>query len=452
MKVNDRFILDIKRVGINGEGIGFYNKLAVFVKNAIPGEGIEVEVTKVLPKMAIAKIVNFKKTSPYRENPPCPYYEKCGACQTMHIDYTEMLKYKKELLIESIRRYTKLNPKQFEIRDTLGMDMPYHYRNKSTALVRKYNNKLTVAMIEEDSNRTIPVDNCLILDDKINEINKKILDIANKLNIKAFPDANYSLRYLITRVSKATRESLVCLIVYKLDPEIKNLLIEINKANICDSLYVNINTDSKTHLIFGEQTIYFAGKKSIVEKIGNFEYEIYPTTFFQLNSLQTANLYERVKKAAKLGINDVVLDAYCGVGTIGLYLSKTAKMVYGIEYNKDSVKYAYENADKNKVKNVSFYQGSVTKLLPELIKKGYNFDVCIVDPPRTGLGEEVANYLINNPIKKLVYVSCNHSTLAKDLNILTKKYKVRYIEPIDMFPMTSGIETITLLCLKDAKK
>lgn len=448
MKEQDKFILDIKRLGINGEGIGFYNKLAVFVKNAIPGEGIDVEVTKIYPKMAIAKPISWKKTSPHRQNPICPYYEKCGACQVMHIsnDYTKVLK--RELLIEAIKRYTKLNPKQFEIRELVNMAEPLNYRNKSTSVIRKYSGLLTLTMIEEGSNLTFPIDKCLVLDPKINEINEKIIKLANEEQIKAYPDEKYSLRYLITRVAKFTRESLVCLVVYKYDDEIKRLANKILASKICDSLYININHDSKTHEIFGEESIYVGGKGSICEQLGKYKFNIYPTTFFQLNTLQTINLYDSVKKACKLTHREVVLDAFCGVGTIGIYISNLAKEVYGIEFNKESVEAAKVNAKINKVKNINFYQGNVTKLLPELNKKGISFDVCIVDPPRTGLGEEVINFILKNPIKRLVYVSCNMSTLAKDLNLLSQIYKINYIEPFDMFPQTSAVEAVVAMTLK----
>lgn len=448
MKENERFILDIKRLGINGEGIGFYNKLAVFVKNAIPGEGIDVEVTKVLPKMAFAKAIEWKKVSPSRVEPKCMYYERCGACQVMHIDNKKMGEFKREAVIEALKRYTKLNPSSFEIKSTIVMEEPYNYRNKSTLIVRREMGKNAVAMIEENSNRHFAIKTCLVQDEKINEINAKIIALSNHLDIKSFGCEKYSWRYLVTRVTKGTRESLVCLVVYKYNEEIAKFADMIVKEKLADSVYVNINADDKTHEIFGPETIYVGGKKSIIEKIDKYKFNIYPTTFFQLNTKQTEVLYAEVKKAAKLTHQERVLDAFCGVGTIASYVANVSKEVIGIEYNKEAIEAAKENLALNKIKNVKFYQGNTAKLLPELISKDLTFDVAIFDPPRTGLGEDVLNTIMKSNIKRIVYVSCNPSTLAKDLAILANKYKIRYIQPVDMFPQTSHVESITLLDLK----
>lgn len=452
MREKDKFILDIKRLGINGEGIGFYNKLAVFVKNAIPGEGVDVEVTKVLPKMAYAKIVDWKSKSKARLEPKCKYYNECGACQTMHIDNVKMGEFKREGIIEAIKRYTKLNPNSFEIKKTLIMDEPFNYRNKSTLVVRRNMGKNAVSMIEEGTNKTFAIDTCLVQDAKINEINAKVIALSNELDIKSFGCEKYSWRYLVTRVAKNTGESLVCLVVYKYNKEIEEFAKSIVARKISDSVYVSVNSDDKTHEIFGEESIFIGGKKSIIERIDRYKFNIYPTTFFQLNTKQTEVLYEQVKKACKLTHQERVLDAFCGVGTIATYLANVSKEVVGIEYNKEAIEAAKENLKLNKTKNVSFYQGNTAKLLPELIAKDMTFDVAVFDPPRTGLGEDVINTILKTDIKRIVYVSCNPSTLAKDLNLLAEKYKVRYIQPVDMFPQTSHIESVTLLVKRAESK
>ena len=187
------------------------------------------------------------------------------------------------------------------------------------------------------------------------------------------------------------------------------------------------------------------GDKFIVENLGKIKYQIYPTTFFQLNTLQAEQLFNEVLKSCKLSFKETVLDAYCGVGTIGLFLAKMSKEVIGIEYNKDSVIAATENAKLNNIKNSKFFQGDATELLPKMINDGYNFDVVVVDPPRVGLGEKFIETILNTNIKRIVYVSCNPSTLAKDLNLLKEKYKVNYITPFDMFPQTPLVESVCVL-------
>lgn len=448
MKEKDRFILDIRRLGINGEGIGYYNKLAIFVKDAIPGEGVDIEIVKSLPNMAYGKVLEYKKKSPYRLTPSCPHYEQCGACQVMHIDNQKMGEFKRDAIIEAINRYTELNPKSFEIKKTLIMDEPFGYRNKASLHIRKTNGKNVTSMIEEGTNITFEVLDCQIHDPLINEVNKKIIDIANKLDIKSFGDETYSWRYLITRVSLKNRTTQACLVVKEFNEEIKSFIAEISKQRICDSLYVNINSDMKTHEIFGNETIHCSGAKSIIEQIGNYKFNIYPNTFFQLNTKQTEVLYEMVKKAAKLTHQETVLDAFCGVGTISTYLSNVSKKVIGVEYNKESIISAKENLKLNKRKNIEYYQGDVNKLLPEFKNKDIKFDVLVFDPPRTGLGENIINTILSQDIKRIVYVSCNPSTLAKDLNLLSQKYNVKYIQPVDMFPQTSLVESVVLLEIK----
>ena len=445
MEEKQSFILDIKRLGINGEGIGFYNKLAVFVKDTIPGEGVNVEITKVMPKMAFGKVLEFKRQSKSRVEPKCPYYLQCGACQTMHIDNQKMGEFKREAIIEAIRRYTKLNPQSFEIKQTITQENPYNYRNKSTLVVRRNMGKNAVSMIEEGTNKTFAIDSCMVQDEKINEINQKVIDLSNELDVKSFGCEAFSWRYLVTRVAKNTRESQVCLVVKKYDHEIQEFAKSIVGRKLADSVYVNINDDVKTHEIFGNETIFIGGKKSIIETIGKYKFNIYPTTFFQLNTAQTEILYEQVKKAAKLSHKERVLDAYCGVGTIATYLSNLSKEVVGVEYNKEAIIAAEENQRLNKIKNMSFSQGNTAKLLPELVNKDMTFDVAVFDPPRTGLGEELIDSILKANIKRIVYVSCNPSTLAKDLNLLTNDYKIRYIQPVDMFPFTAKVEAVVLM-------
>lgn len=446
--VGDRFILDIKRLGINGEGIGFYNKMTIFVKNAIPGEGVDVEVTEVLPKMAKAKILDFKHKSAQRVEPKCPYYENCGACQTMHIDYNKMCDFKRDAVIEALNRYTTINTKSFEIKKTIGMDNPFGYRNKNAVSLFKNSGKTSIAMLQDDSNEWLKVDSCLVLNDKLNEANKKILEAIDELGIPLY-NVKYHrgvIRYLVTRISFKTNEIQVCLVCLEKTNKIKELANKLLEIPNVVSVYENFN-EARKGMIFGDQTNHIAGKEYIVEQIGNIKYNLTPTTFFQLNPIQTEKMYETIKKAAKLSFKETILDAYCGVGTIGLFLAKNAKEVIGVEYNKDSVLRARENAKLNKINNASFYQGDARELIPHIMKEK-SFDIVVLDPPRVGLGEELCHDLLSYEINKIIYVSCNPSTLAKDLEILKQKYNINSIQPIDMFPNTSAVESVCVLTKK----
>lgn len=448
MKEQDKFILDIKRIGINGEGIGFYNKMAIFVPNAIPGEGHEVEITKCDKKMAFAKTTLLKNPSKDRKIPECPYYSECGACQTMHINYTQMLKFKKELIVEALSRYTTLNSRSFEIRDVVASPEEFGYRNRSQLVVKTNVDESSVCMIKENSNNIIFIDECMVNKPLINDLNKQITKILDKLEIKPYFKNNDGLiRYLTIRVNQKN-EALVCFVCYKDDEKLKELGREVIKLNGVKSVYVNYNNNTKTNNIYGKNTILLEGNEYIIETLGKIKYQIGPTTFFQLNSKQAEAMYNQILKAAKLSFKETVLDAYCGVGSIGLYLAKMAKEVVGIELNEDSVLAANSNAKLNKISNAKFLQGDSKALLPKLIADGYQFDVIVADPPRTGLTEEFIKTILDSNIKRFVYVSCNPSTLAKDLELLKEKYNVNSITPFDMFPNTSLVESVCTLSLK----
>lgn len=449
MKENDQFILDIKRMGINGEGIGFYNKLAIFVDGAIPGEGHDVVITKCENKMAYAKSVAIKSVSKARVEAKCPHYEECGGCQVMHVNYDDMLKFKRDILIEALNRYTRLETKAFEIKATIPSENQFGYRNKSLLPVKKIGQTTKVCMMKSNSNMLVPINDCLITNPIINELNTKILAIVDELNISSYmPKFNRGiLRYLMIRVNEKN-EALVCFVCYERNNRIKELAKRVIELEHVKSVYENFNTSKKQGVLLGDESNHLEGSEYIIETLGNIKYQIYPTTFFQLNSKQAKNMYDIILKSCKLSLKERVLDAYCGVGAIGLYIAKMAKEVIGIEYNKESIIAANENSKLNKIKNAKFYQGDAQSLLPKMIKDGITFDVVVCDPPRTGLGKDFIEALLNSNIKRIVYASCNPATLAKDLEILSEKYKVNSITPIDMFPQTAHVESVTLLELK----
>lgn len=449
MKENDRFILDIKRLGINGEGIGFYNRMAVFVPNAIPGEGHDIEITSVKGNMAFGKSIEIKNPSKDRQVPACPYYGNCGGCNTMHISYDKMLEEKRNLIIESITRYTKINPKKFEIHQTLGSINQFNYRNRSQLQVRGYEDGLHVCMLKENSNITVPINDCLVQKEIINEVNEKILKLMANMGFDAYNYKNKkgNIRYITIRANKKN-EVLVCLVCYKKDSNTKALAIEINKIPNVKGVYESINSNVKENTILGENINHLAGDEYIIEEIGTIKYQIYPNTFFQLNSEQAEVLFNRVLKLCKLSRKETVLDAYCGVGAIGLFIAKMAKEVIGIENNKDSIECANKNAQLNKITNASFYQGDASELLPKMLKEGKQFDVIVVDPPRTGLSDKFMKSILESNVNRLIYVSCNPSTLAKNLEVLSSKYNINSITPLDLFPQTSNVEAIVNLSLK----
>lgn len=454
MQEKDSFILDIKRLGINGEGLGFYNRMAVFVEDAIPGEGHSIMINKVEGKMAFGTSLEIKRKSPHRIAPLCPHYEECGGCNVSHIEYNQMLKFKRELLMESLERYTTLPYRQFEIKQTVPSELQYGYRNRSQLAVRKnLDDQFVCTMLKAKTNQIVNIDHCLVQDSKINDLNREILKIADELGLSPYqPKYNRGvLRYLVIRVNQK-KEALVCLICAEKNPKIKELARRTMSLLGVVGVYENFNDSKREGIFFGEEMHLLEGKPAIIEQLGRIQYKIYPNTFFQLNAPQAKNMYDIILKACKLSFKETVLDAYCGVGSIGLYLAKMAKEVIGIEYNKDSVEAAIENAALNKITNAKFLQGDAVQLLPKLLSDGICFDVIVVDPPRTGLGEVFIQSILDAKIPRVVYASCNPATLAKDLEILSSLYNVKYITPIDMFPQTSLVESVCQLVLKDKTK
>jgi 23S rRNA (uracil-5-)-methyltransferase RumA len=453
IKENDQFILDIKRMGINGEGIGFYNRLAIFVDGAIPGEGHNIEISKLEGKMAYGKSIECKHASNARKMPECPYYAECGGCSVMHIDYQEMLKYKREIVIEALSRYTTINPKSFEIKNTIPSDYTLGYRNKSQLNVKKNDGKMSVAMIKAKSNILVPVDKCLVQKDLINTLNKKVLSILEEAKVEPYirKTNTGSLRYLVIRATKENK-ALVCFVCQQKDAKLKELVNKLLAIPEIVSVYENINSNDKSLEIFGKETNHLGGEEYDIETLGKIKYKIYPTTFFQLNSYQAEKMYDVVLKQAKLSFKERVLDAYCGVGTIALYLAHNSKEVIGIEYNKESIKAAEENAKLNKISNAKFLQGDASELLPKMLRDGEVFDVLVADPPRTGLGEKFISAILESKVKKFIYVSCNPATLAKDLEKLKECYSINSITPLDMFPQTALVETVALLTLNPSVK
>ena len=456
LKEGQEVIVDIKRLGINGEGIAYYKKLAIFVNDAIPGEGINVKITKILDKMAFAEIVDYKHKSLDRVEPMCPFYKECGGCQTMHIEYNKMCDYKRDAVVEAITRYTKLNARSFEIKKTFGMSNPYNYRYKSQLTASSQFDKLGLGLIKPNSNKVTIIDSCQTQAELVNKINQEVVEILNKYSFTPYDPKTQKgdIRNVVVRVSHYNQEAQVTLVYAynKLDAKLRKVAKDIIKIEHVVSVAKSYHDTFDDGLIIQKECVVLEGKKTITETIGKYKFELSPESFFQLNPVQTENLYDFVMKAAKLSRKENVLDLYCGAGTIGIYMSKMANKIIGVEVNSKAVENAIENAKRNNVKNAEYYAGTVYEVLPQLAQKNINVDVLVCDPPRMGLGRDVCKMILDNEFKRVVYVSCNPATLAKDLDLLSKKYNVKYIQPVDMFPNTSHVETVALLTKKVSEK
>ncbi|AOH53262.1 23S rRNA (uracil-5-)-methyltransferase RumA [Peribacillus muralis] len=452
LEVNETLPLTIKRLGINGEGVGYFKKKVVFVPGALPGEEIVASVTKVQQNFTEAKIKTIRKESPHRIAAPCPVYAECGGCQLQHLSYDQQLVEKRDIVVQAMERYTKLPVSSLNIKETIGMEDPWNYRNKSQYQVGLKDGKLIAGLYGLNSHTLIDIPNCLVQHKATNKVTRTVKKILKNLNISIYNERKRKgvIRTIITRVGFETGEVQVVLVTGAEEiPQKEQLLKQIrDQLPEVKSVVQNINNQN-TSLIFGEKTIHLAGGKVINETLGDLSYELSARTFFQLNPVQTVRMYDEVKKAAALTGTEKVVDAYCGVGTIGLWLSQDAKEVRGMDVIKESIEDAKKNAKKHKRSNMHYETGKAENILPRWVKEGWKPDMLVVDPPRTGCDQALLQTILKAKPKKIVYVSCNPSTLAKDLQELSTIYEVQSIQPVDMFPQTSHVECVSQLILKE---
>ncbi len=446
------FPLTIKRLGINGEGVGYFKRQVVFVQGALPGEEVVVEATKIMPKFSEAKVKKIRKASPFRVKAPCPIYEQCGGCQLQHLAYDQQLSEKRDIVIQSLERHTKLKIENLDIRPTIGMEDPWNYRNKSQFQIgQQKNGKVIAGLYGIDSHRLVPIQNCMVQHPLTNKVSEEVRNILEELNVPIYDERTQKgiVRTIVTRAGFQSGEVQVVLITTQKEvPRKKQIMAEIqSRLPEVKSLVQNIN-GNKTSLIFGEKTIHLRGEEVIQETLGDLNFELSARAFFQLNPTQTIKLYDEVKKAANLTGKEKIADAYCGVGTIGLWLADGASEVRGMDTIDAAIIDAQKNADKHGIKNATYVTGTAEHWLPKWVEEGWRPDVVVVDPPRTGCDQKLLNAIKKVKPKKFIYVSCNPSTLAKDIDYLSKDYKVEYLQPVDMFPHTAHVECVVELVLK----
>ena len=450
---NQTLQIKIKRLGINGEGIGYYKRLIIFVPRTLPGEDVQVRVTKASPKFAEAELIKIIKVSPDRIEPPCEFYDRCGGCQLQHLAYNKQLDFKKDLLKQALEKFKPTDFRNYKLKDTIGMDDPWHYRNKAQFQLQFNDNtqQAEAGLYEMNSHRLVAIDNCLVQEETTQKVLNTVLELINHYQLPIYNEHKNSgiLRTLMVRIGIETGQvQLVFITSTPKLPKKNHLIREINeKLPEVVSIMQNVQ-NKKTSLVMGEDTIHLWGQEAIEEKINDLTFDLSPRAFFQLNPKQTKVLYEEARRALDLSKNESLVDAYCGVGTIGLSLAHLAKEVRGMDIIPQAIEDAKANALRKGFTNTRYEVGTAEELLPQWLAAGFKPDAIVVDPPRTGLGEPLLEALTNYPAKKLVYVSCNVSTLARDLKVLTKTYHVDYLQSVDMFPQTARCEVVVKLTKK----
>lgn len=446
IKIDDQLHISIKRMGINGEGIGYFNKLAIFVDQALPDEELDVVITQVYDNRAIARIEKITKESPERQAPFCPVYETCGGCQTQHFDYLKSLIQKRDILVKSFDRY--ITPKVDEniVKATIGADEPKHYRNKASLPVQRIKGKNHFGMYARGSNKFIPINSCPIQNELINHILNTIIKLMNQYEMDGIDPRTKKgyVRSLVVRVNHNQDQAQVSLIMAKKSNRLEQVveaLIKIEPKIV--SVYEVMNKDFKKPGYFTEDMTLLYGKEMIEETLRDYKFQLSADAFFQLNTPQADKFYLEMKRLANLKHHEIAIDAYAGVAPVSHYIHEDTKHVYAIEIDPSACESARKSLEANNITNVTVLQSDFKRALSGL--KSKKIDVMFFDPPRTGLGEETIDLILGFQPKRLIYGSCNPSTLAKDLSVLLNAYELKETVPIDMFPYTSLIESVSLL-------
>ena len=433
--------IKIHGLGASGEGVGKLDGLTVFVEGALPGEEVLAEIVTRKKNYAVARLVEVVKKSSERVEPFCPLYKDCGGCQLQHLSYPAQLKWKRQQVVDAVERIGKLGG--VEIFDTLGMENPLRYRNKMQFPVGK---GLQIGCYARGSHKIIDAPACMIQNAGNDKILTAVRNVAKKFNLQPYDEDTHKgfLRHVMGRVGVDGELMIVLVTATKNFPNEKNFVRALrNELPEVTSIQQNVQT-YHNNVILGRDTKVLFGKPTIHDKIGGLKFNISARSFFQVNTAQAEVLYKIARDFANLRGLESVIDAYCGTGTISLFVAKKARKVIGVEVVSSAVADAKKNARENNIRNAEFIVGDVVKVLPKIS----DADVVIVDPPRAGCDKKVLETFAAMRPDKIIYVSCNPATLARDLNILDALgYRTKKIQPVDMFPFTSHVESVAQVIL-----
>ena len=452
IKKNDILTVEITDTGIEGEGIGKTDGFILFVKDAVIGDTVQVKVMKAKKNYAYAKLEKVLVPSPFRVQPPCPFHRQCGGCQLQPLSYEKQLEFKQNKIRNNLIRIGGFSPEHIDacMEPIIGMEDPWHYRNKAQFPFGydKEGNVVT-GFYAGRSHNIIANTDCALGVEENKTVLETILAYMKKYGVSAYDETSGKglIRHVLIRKGFASGQLMACVVINgnKL-PEEKALAEELWKIPGMTSVSVNVNTE-RTNVILGKKVRVLKGEEKIEDTIGDVVFRISPLSFYQVNPVQTKKLYGQALEYAGLTGEETVWDLYCGIGTISLFLAKKAKKVYGVEIVPEAIADAKENAARNGITNAEFFVGKAEEVLPQKYEEdGVYADVIVVDPPRKGCDEKCLETMVRMRPERIVYVSCDSATLARDLKYLGEMgYEVRKWRGCDMFPGTVHVETVVLL-------
>ncbi|MFS0860635.1 23S rRNA (uracil(1939)-C(5))-methyltransferase RlmD [Paenibacillus taichungensis] len=456
---NEESVIDIIGMNHDGEGVGRANGYTLFVQGALPGETVRVRVMKTKKQYGYAKLLEIVKASPDRVSAPCPIYDQCGGCQIQHMSYVGQLAWKRQLVVDNLQRIGKLNvlvedaegaeQQGIRVLPTMGMDEPWRYRNKAQVPIGAAEGGLVGGFYAKGSHRIIDMDTCLIQHEHNDEVVAKVKELGSHLGISAYNEETGRglLRHVVVKKAFRTGEMMLVLVTNGRDIPHKDAWIGSIREAIphVASICQNVNK-KQTNVIFGDETRVLWGRDVIYDYIGDVQFAISARSFYQVNPVQTEVLYGKTVEYAGLSGKETVIDAYCGIGTISLFLAQHADQVYGVEIVPEAIEDARSNALLNEMKNVKFEVGASEDVIPRWKEQGIEADVIVVDPPRKGCDPRLLDTILEMKPERVVYVSCNPSTLARDLRVLEDgSYRTVEVTPVDMFPHTVHVESVAVL-------
>lgn len=446
VSAGDEVELEIESYANEGEGVGRPNGFAVFVPGAIIGEKVTAVIDTVKRSYARGHIAAIQRPSPERVDPVCRLYRDCGGCQLLHLSYQGQLEMKRKRVIDTLTHIGGLT--DVVVHPVMGMADPWHYRNKVQYPFGVADGEIIAGCYAKRTHRVVPTDDCAIQHPANSQVILGVRRLASKFGLSVYDEISRKglLRYVLVKHAHGTDEMMVVLVTNS--PHFPRgrefaarLAAEFPEVK---SVVQNVNT-APGNRVLGERSVVLWGNDGIMERLDGLEIRVSATAFYQVNPLQTMALYGKAIEYAGLTGSERVLDAYCGVGALTLLLAWRAIEAYGVEVVEPAVRDARNNAVRNGIDNVRFIAGRVERVLPELSSAGVNFDVAVVDPPRAGCEPEALHALAGLSVQRLVYVSCNPSTLSRDLRILSELgYAAVEVQPVDMFPHTSHIEAVAL--------